>query len=208
MNDAPESEARITLGLLDAVHRDSAVSQRRLSRDLGIALGLTNAYLKRCVRKGLIKMASTPANRYAYYVTPKGFSEKSRLTAQYLARSFHFYRDARDQCGALLANAAAAGKRRVALAGAGELAEIALLCALQHPVEIVGILVPESEGGSGRLLGRPVADRLDAFAPIDAVLLTELLTPQGTYDRLAREVDPSRMLVPELLKVRAREVLS
>lgn len=207
MNDAPESEARITLGLLDAVQRDSAVSQRRLSRDLGIALGLTNAYLKRCVRKGLIKMASTPANRYAYYVTPKGFSEKSRLTAQYLARSFHFYRDARDQCGALLASAAAAGKRRVALAGAGELAEIALLCALQHPVEIVGILVPE-QNGADRLLGRPVASRLDAFAPVDAVLLTELATPQGTYDRLAREIEPSRVLVPELLKVRAAEVLS
>jgi hypothetical protein len=207
VNDAPESEARITLGLLDAVHRDSAVSQRRLSRDLGIALGLTNAYLKRCVRKGLIKMASTPANRYAYYVTPKGFSEKSRLTAQYLARSFHFYRDARDQCGALLASAAANGKRRVALAGAGELAEIALLCALQHPVEIVGILVPE-QNGADRLLGRPVADRLEAFAPVDAVLLTELATPQGTYDRLAREIEPSRVLVPELLKVRAQEVLS
>ena len=88
MNEAPESEARITLGLLDAVQRDSAVSQRRLSRDLGIALGLTNAYLKRCVRKGLIKMAATPANRYAYYVTPKGFTEKSRLTAQYLAHFF------------------------------------------------------------------------------------------------------------------------
>jgi hypothetical protein len=205
VNDAPESEARITLGLLDAVQRDSAVSQRRLSRDLGIALGLTNAYLKRCVRKGLIKMASTPANRYAYYLTPKGFSEKSRLTAQYLARSFHFYRDARDQCGALLAAAAASGRRRVALAGAGELAEIALLCALQHPVEIVGILVP---GAGGQLMGRPVADRLEALPPADAVLLTELATPQGTYDRLAREIEPARVLVPALLKVRAVEVLS
>jgi hypothetical protein len=40
------------------------------------------------------------------------------------------------------------------------------------------------------------------------VLLTELATPQGTYDRLTREIEPSRVLVPELLKVRAAEVLS
>jgi len=201
VNDAPESEARITLGLLDAVHRDSAVSQRRLSRDLGIALGLTNAYLKRCVRKGLIKMAATPANRYAYYVTPKGFSEKSRLTAQYLARSFHFYRDARDQCGRLLGDAAAAGWRRIALAGEGDLAEIALLVALRHPVEIVGILSSRANGA--RVLDRPAATSLDDLPPADAVLLTELETPQGTFDRLHRQVPPGRLLVPELLKVRA-----
>ena len=202
MNDAPESEARITLGLLDAVGQDSKVSQRRLARDLGIALGLTNAYLKRCVRKGLIKMASTPANRYAYFLTPKGFSEKGRLTAAYLARSFNFYRDARDQLGALLANVASEGGRRVVLAGAGELAEIAVLSALLHPVEIVGILAPEAARPGARLFNRPVAADLAEFRPVDAVLLTELATPQRTYDRLVLEVGPTRLLVPALLRVR------
>lgn len=200
MNEAPQSEAQITLGLLDAVHRDSAVSQRRLSRDLGIALGLTNAYLKRCVRKGLIKMAATPANRFAYYVTPKGFTEKSRLTAQYLARSFDFYRDARDQCGNLLGIAARAGWRRVALAGEGELAEIAILCALRHPVEVVGIV--SARAGGAPLIDRPVARTLDGLPACDAVLLTELATPQATFERLRREVPPGRLLVPDLLRVR------
>jgi hypothetical protein len=194
VNNTPESEARITLGLLDAVQRDSKVSQRTLARDLGIALGLTNAYFKRCVRKGLIKVAATPAKRYAYYLTPKGFGEKSRLTAQYLARSFNFYRDARDQCGALLAHAAASGRRRVVLAGEGELAEIATLCALRYPVEIVGVVPARADARLGQ--------RLAGLAPIDAVLLTELATPQDTYDRLVREIEPSRLLVPSLLKVR------
>jgi hypothetical protein len=200
VNNTPESEARITLGLLDAVQRDSKVSQRTLARDLGIALGLTNAYLKRCVRKGLIKVAATPAKRYAYYLTPKGFGEKSRLTAAYLARSFHFYRDARDQCDALLADAAAAGRRRVVLAGAGELAEIATLCAMRHRVEIAGVLSTQDRSKSRSDAG------LAGFAPVDAVLLTELTTPQDTYDRLARELDPAQLLVPSLLKVRTTEI--
>ena len=36
-----EDEARITLGLLDAVEANSDVTQRSVARELGIALGLT-----------------------------------------------------------------------------------------------------------------------------------------------------------------------
>ena len=85
----PES-SRIMLGLLDAVEQDRAQSQRLLASELGIALGLVNAYLKRCIKKGLVKVRSAPARRYAYYLTPQGFAEKSRLTVQYLSYSFGF----------------------------------------------------------------------------------------------------------------------
>src|SRR5438445_8329748 len=88
----PKAEADITLGMLNAVEENSVVTQRSLAKELGIALGLANAYLRRCVSKGLIKVTHAPANRYAYYLTPQGFAEKSRLTAQYLALSFDFFR--------------------------------------------------------------------------------------------------------------------
>ena len=89
-----EAETEITLGLLSAVGDETRHSQRSLASELGIALGLTNAYLRRCVRKGLIKVSGAPANRYAYYLTPKGFTEKSRLTAKYLSKSLRFFFDA------------------------------------------------------------------------------------------------------------------
>jgi hypothetical protein len=59
---------------------------------LGIALGLVNAYLKRCAKAGLIKIKQAPSSRYSYYLTPKGFVEKSRLTATYLSQSMSFFR--------------------------------------------------------------------------------------------------------------------
>ena len=90
-----DNETEITLGVLNAVHENSAVTQRSVAQQLGIALGLTNAYLKRCVKKGLIKVNQIPPNRYAYYLTPKGFSEKTRLTAEYFSSSFVFFRRAR-----------------------------------------------------------------------------------------------------------------
>ena len=97
-----------------------------LGGDLGIALGLANAYLKRCVRKGLVKVNQVPANRYAYYLTPQGFAEKSRLTADYLSYSFNFFRGARKQCESVLNDCAARGWRDIALAGVSDLGEIVL----------------------------------------------------------------------------------
>ena len=70
-------EDQLTLNILDAIENQSDLSQRRLAGDLGIALGLANSYLKRCIRKGLVKVSAIPSNRYLYYLTPKGFSEKT-----------------------------------------------------------------------------------------------------------------------------------
>ena len=63
---ATDYEAAITLGLLTAVEDNSRLTQRVAADELGIALGLVNAYLKRCIRKGYVKVTQAPANRYAY----------------------------------------------------------------------------------------------------------------------------------------------
>ena len=98
-----EDNQRIMLGLLESVERDGGQSQRRLAAELGIALGLVNAYLKRCIKKGLVKVSEAPARRYAYYLTPHGFAEKSRLTVEYLGFSFSFFRRARAECAEIFA---------------------------------------------------------------------------------------------------------
>src|SRR4029079_12253905 len=114
-----ENEAgddRILLGLLESVERDGGQSQRRLASELGIALGLVNAYLKRCVTKGLVKVNEIPARRYGYFLTPQGFAEKSRLTVEYLSYSFSFFREARADCSAVVDQARARGFSRAVLA--------------------------------------------------------------------------------------------
>ena len=96
--DTERENERIVLGLLSSVENDGERSQRRIAAELGIALGLVNAYLKRCVKKGLVKVHDAPARRYAYYLTPQGFAEKSRLTVEYLSSSFSFFRQAKADC--------------------------------------------------------------------------------------------------------------
>ena len=198
-----DNEAEITLGLLNAVHENSDLTQRSASHDLGIALGLTNAYLKRCIKKGFIKVSQVPANRYAYYLTPRGFSEKTRLTAEYLSSSFGFFRKARNQCSEMLETCAAAGWRHVALAGAGDLCEVMTLCAADFPVELVGILDERFHGD--HFSGLPVVPRLTALGNFDAVIVTDLSEPQATYDALARDISPAHVLTPPLLKISREE---
>src|SRR5450631_3878309 len=121
--DAERENERIVLGLLSSVEHDGDRSQRRIAAELGIALGLVNAYLKRCVKKGLVKVHNAPARRYAYYQTPNGFAEKSRLTIQYLSDSFSFFRLAKADCGRVFEAAKARGFSRLVLTGKSDLTE-------------------------------------------------------------------------------------
>ncbi len=194
-----EREESLTLEILEAIEARSDVTQRHLARSTGIALGLTNSYLKRCVRKGLIKIHQAPANRYLYYLTPKGFTEKSRLTARYLSISFAFYRKAGDSCRDAFQRCEKRGWKRVVLCGVSDLAEIASLRALEHDIEIAGIYDPKH--AQERFLGREVVAALDVCEQFDVCLLTDLSNPQATYADIVDQVSMERILVPEILGV-------
>ena len=194
-----DSEARIMLGLLESVARDGDQSQRHLATELDVALGLVNAYLRRCIKKGLVKVSGVPARRYAYYLTPKGFAEKSRLTVEYLSSSFGFFRQAKADCALLLESTRARKLTRLVLAGRSDLAEIAAICALEAGVEIVAVV--DAKSATPQLLGRPVIASFDDVAgPFDAVIVTDLLTPQETVASAVARFGADRVLVPNLLR--------
>src|ERR1700752_807127 len=130
VSDESGEDDRIVLNLLNSVD-DGAQSQRRIAEDLGIALGLVNAYLKRCIKKGLVKASQAPARRYAYYLTPQGFAEKSRLTVEYLSSSFGFFRKAKADCAGVFDLARQRHLRRLVLLGISDLAEVAAICAIE-----------------------------------------------------------------------------
>lgn len=196
------SETEITLGLLHAVHENSSHTQRSLARELGVALGLANAYLKRCVKKGFIKVAQAPANRYFYYLTPTGFVEKSRLTGEYLSRSFLFFRAARAECTELFELCRSRQWNRIGFGGTGDLCEIAIWCAKDFPVSLAGIV----DGGSGarHFCGLPVVGEVTELGPLDAVIVTDMSQPQQTFESLAGRMDDERVIPLPLLKVSRR----
>jgi DNA-binding MarR family transcriptional regulator len=190
------SERVILLGLLDAVERGD-VTQRSLSRDLGIAVGLVNAYVKRCTKRGLIKVRQIPPRRYGYYLTPKGFVEKSQLVASYFVHSFDFFRRARTSCEATLSDAAKAGHKRIGLIGASELTEIAVIVATEIDVEIVVVI--DSTVKRSRVLGIPVTEKLTVAADVDAVMITSLAQSQRSYEDAVSVFGAKRVYLPSIL---------
>ncbi len=208
-DEAKNGEIGIILGMLSAVERDSNVTQRHLARELGIALGLANSYLKRCAKKGFIKIRQVPLNRYAYYLTPRGFAEKSRLTAEYLSVSFDFFRRARLDAVSLLASCHARGWNRAVCWGAGELAEIMVLSAPEAELEILAIIDGAAQQRSCG--GRPVVGDFDAAAlagPIDVIVVTDLRAPRESQEEAlaaaARHgIAAERVVAPDLLHLTA-----
>ena len=197
--DAQEGEnARIMLGLLESVERDGTRSQRSLAAECGVALGLVNAYLRRCIKKGLIKVTDAPARRYTYYLTPQGFAEKSRLTVEYLSYSLSFFRHARSDCTAVFDAAKRRGWSRMALLGISDLAEISTICALESGITIVGIV--DENSGLERFVGIPVFASVDAVpVPIDGLMVTNIKNSAEVYLAAVAQVGADRVASPALL---------
>ena len=51
--------------ILDEIDRNPSISQRQLSDNLGVSIGIVNWHMKRCVTKGLVKLQTAPVRRSA-----------------------------------------------------------------------------------------------------------------------------------------------
>ena len=166
--------------LLSELDRNGAATQRTLAIKLGVALGLTNLYLKRLARQGYIKITTIPRNRIRYLLTPQGFAEKSRLTYQYMQYSLSYYRDMRGRLKDMLSSLEWTKGQRVAICGTGELAELAYLALREMNIDCVGFV----DGRSGdTFLSHPVFSPDEANSKeLDRVLIADFEHAAAAYE--------------------------
>ncbi len=194
--DRDARDNAIIRDMLERIDDSAEINQRALAKELGIALGMTNAYLKRCVKKGWVKINQVPARRYRYYLTPKGFAEKTRLTAEYFTDSLTFFRRARQSFDRLYTRLEEQGVRRVVLCGADELTEIAVLCALNHRIEVVGVL--RGDGRPDAIGGAPALDQITPPTADRWVVATTTDTAK-TYAHATAKMSLESVVYPDLL---------
>jgi DNA-binding MarR family transcriptional regulator len=151
---APGTEPYRSLQILDELSNNDSLTQRDLSSRLGIALGLVNSYIKNLVAKGYITVKAIPTKRYAYYLTPKGFTEKTRLTYDLLHDYTRIYREARRNFKQLFHELEGGGVRTVVFAGADETAEIAYITLQETRIELVDVVDDDLTGKN--FFGRPI----------------------------------------------------
>jgi DNA-binding MarR family transcriptional regulator len=187
------AESRHELNLLEAVEQNGRVTQRGLAAKLGIALGLTNIYVKRLVRKGYIKCVNIQSNRVSYLITPKGIAEKARLTYEFMEYSLQIYRRARSHLRSLLEPYAAGSSARIAIYGTGEAAELAYLCLRELGLE-PAVVFDDARGGN--FFGIPVVDiRTHSSSDYDHLIIGTMEDPHAMASRLiACGVPASKLL--------------
>ncbi|WP_419655281.1 transcriptional regulator, MarR family [Desulfosarcina variabilis str. Montpellier] len=135
-----------TLQLLEEIAEDKPISQRELSDSLQISLGLVNSFIKRLVKKGYCKVTTIPKRRVKYLLTPSGAMEKTRLTYEYIATSYQYFKSATQKVQNLYLSLQDEGHTRVVFYGAGEMANIALYAMAVTDLKLVGVVDPKRKG--------------------------------------------------------------
>ena len=87
--------------ILRQIDKRSDVTQRKLAKDLGVSLGKLNYCLNELKKKGLIKINNFRNNKnklgYVYILTPRGISEKTKLTINFMKRKMKEYDELKEE---------------------------------------------------------------------------------------------------------------
>ena len=182
-----ERQLERNLEILTAIGAGAPVTQRALAKQLGVALGLANLYLKRLAGKGYIKVREFPSKPYVgkrlrYMLTTQGVAEKARLTYEYMGYSLRLYRRTRENLREGMAELARSGMKRVALYGAGEAAELAYLTLREFGIEPVGVFAADGAGGFLGFSVQPLT-ALRA-ADFDRIIVATFDRPEPEIERL------------------------
>jgi DNA-binding MarR family transcriptional regulator len=187
-------QAKRELELLTEIAHGQGVTQRVLAKKLGMALGLTNLYIKRLARKGYVKIVNVRRSRLKYLLTPHGFSEKARLAYQFMEYSLSYYSRLRETFRHRLLPLGRSEGRRVLLYGSGEVAEIAALVVWELDLSLEHVADDERAGTT--FLGHKVCTLAEIpELSFDWIILAVLNDTDGIQDRLRRLHVPEQRIV-------------
>jgi DNA-binding MarR family transcriptional regulator len=188
------SDSMRDLQFLEELEKTPNLSQRELSSKFGIALGVTNACIKRMVRRGWIRLKKIPPRRIGYYLTPKGFAEKAKLTGTFFSYNIHHYSRLKAVMAERFLEMAAHGVKRVIFCGVSDEMEVAYITIQGTGMELVAI-VDDGDGVKGKnVLGRKIRspDQIGNLKA-DAILVTSILEKERILKKLKKRKNKAKV---------------
>jgi DNA-binding MarR family transcriptional regulator len=169
------SEQMRDLRFLEELERNPIVSQRELSHRFGIALGVTNACLRRMARKGWIRIRDLNPRRIGYYLTPKGMLEKTRLTLHLISFRVQHYSELKKVIADGLLEMQHQGMQRIVFYGISDEMEVAYVTLQGVNLKLVGIVDDDEKVTSRIILGYEIepVSLVRELKP-DCILITSL----------------------------------
>ena len=171
----PSNEIR-DLRLLEELEKNPIVSQRELSHKFGIALGVTNACLKRMARKGLIRIRGLNHRKIGYYLTPKGFAEKTELTLHLFSNIVQHYSELKKIISQRLLEMQHHELERIVFYGVSDEMEVAYITLQGVNLKLVGIVEDDEKFKPQIIFGHELepVSRVPELKP-DGILITSLI---------------------------------
>lgn len=192
----PTAPVRDTLDsqLLALIEQNPLLTQREASRRLSAALGRINKAFQRCAEAGWITVETVGIRKFRYHLTPDGHSQKELLQAESIDKTLESYRHWRQHFVNVMLQCHHKGHKRIAIAGLGELAEIAWLTAIDQNIEVIGLLDNKAPL-IDQLLGLPVHHTLKSLGKVDAILITDMESPKEAYATLSKFFPKDRIFL-------------
>ena len=180
----PPQEMR-ELSLLQELEKNPIISQRALSNKFGIALGVTNAYLKRMARKGLIRIRGFDHRKIGYYLTPKGFAEKAKLTLHLISYIVQHYSELKKIISQRLLEMQRDGFQRIVFYGVSDEMEVAYITLQGVNLKLVGIVEDDEKMTPRIIFGYEIepVSHVQELNP-DCILITSLIENEQKRERL------------------------
>lgn len=196
----PRSEPDYDRRVLEAIASGRRFTQRSLSTELGVALGLTNLLIRRLVAKGYVKVAGMGTRHIRYLMTAEGWDALATKTRDSLENTVQLYTQTREQIrGSLSAisdrcDTDASGQKRVVFYGAGDVAEIAYVSLQSTDLTLVGVVDDRRTGRFFEMEIRPpeqLGEQALGTVPYAHVVVTSLRHADTIRARIERRGVPT-----------------
>ena len=134
------------LKILERLESNGHLTQRDLSKEVGIALGLVNHLLKKMVKKGWIKIKNIDAKKIRYLITPEGAREKSSLLYKRVEGTIHFYLEAKRVIKDKVIHLKNEGIEDVSIYGINHISEVLFIVLKELGLELAHVVDDNKEG--------------------------------------------------------------
>jgi ribosomal protein S25 len=194
----PSEEMR-DLRLLEELEKNPIVSQRELSHRFGIALGVTNACLRRMARKGWIRIRDLNPRRIGYYLTPKGMLEKTRLTIHLISFRVQHYSELKKVIANRLLEMQRDGMQRIVFYGVSDEMEVAYITLQGVNLKLVGIVEDDEKMIPRIIFGYEIepVSRIQELKP-DGILITSLTENKRKREKLESIFNQNRICIKDI----------
>ncbi len=181
------------INFFSQLEKKEIISQSKLAKNVLISLGMANAILKKAISKGYVKAKAAPYKRYVYYLTKKGFSEKSNLVQEYLEDSLNFFKKAKRSYIEIFKKLK---NKRIYIVGKGDLVDVSKLAAIEINVKLAGHLIINEKKKL-----RVISGKLEKHNKTIVYVMVESKIPQAIYDDLKKIVSSNSIFHPKILHI-------